>query len=189
MNKLPRLPKKTILTVLILCGFAASIPFTVKAYNNHSYNNYLLKGQECLDQENYKEAVHNFNNALRYNKSEADEINSLIDRAVKLNISMYSFEDGAKLFYNKKYDAAILAFKKVNKEDTLRYDVAQEKIKECKKVYSTTNITAAKNEALNFNYEKAITYLNSVLKIDPENQEAISLKNDYTNRLVTIASK
>lgn len=189
LERIIRLPKKTISTILILCGLTASIPFTLKAYNNHSYNNYINKGQECLSRENYKEAVFNFDNALKYNKSEADEINKLIDRAVMLNASMNNFEEGAKLYYNKKYTEAISAFEKVNKEDTLRYDVAQEKIKECKREYSASNITAAKNEAINHNYEKAIIYLNLVLKLDPENQEAISLKSDYTNRLITIASK
>ena len=189
MKKIIKLPKKTILTVLILCGLVASIPFTVKAYNNRSYNDYLAKGQECLVEENYEDAVYNFDNAIKHSKSESDEINKLIDRAVILNLSMHAFEDGAKLFYDKKYEEAISAFGKVNKEDSIRYDVAQGKIKECKKAYSTTNIAAAKNESLNLNYEKAITYLNLVLKVDPENQEAITLKSDYTNKFVTIASK
>lgn len=189
MKKIIKLPRKTILTVLILCGLVASIPFTVRAYNNRSYNDFLVKGRECLVEENYEEAVYNFDNALKYSKSETDEINKLIDRAVMLNLSMHAFENGAKLFYDKEYEEAISAFEKVNIEDNQRYDVAQEKITECKKAYSTTNISAAKNEALNLNYDKAITYLNSVLKVDPENQEAIALKHDYSSKLVTIAYK
>lgn len=189
LERITRLPKKTISTVLILCGLAVTIPFTVKAYNNHSYNNYFSKGQEYLSQGNYEEAVYNFDNALRYSKGEADKINILIDKAITLNMSMKSFEEGAKLFYDKKYEEAIRAFEKVSKEDTLRYDVAQEKIKECIREFSTAGITAAKNEALNLNYAKAITYLNSIIKMDPQNQEAISLRNEYSNKLVTIASK
>ncbi len=189
MKRIIILPKKTILTVLILIGLVISIPFTVKAYNNRSYNDYLVKGQECLAEGNYEEAVYNFDNALKYSKSETYEINKLIDRAVMLNLSMGAFEDGAKLFYDKKYEEAISAFEKVNVADSLRYDAAQEKINESKKTHSTTNITAAKNEALNLNYDKALTYLNSVLKVDPENQEAMALKHDYANKLVTIASK
>lgn len=188
MKRIIKLPKKTIITVLILCGLIVSIPFTVKAYNNHSYNNYLQKGQECLIEENYEEAVFNFDNALKYNNRETEEINNLIDRAVMLNQSMHSFEDGAKLFYDKKYEDAIAAFEKVSKEDSLRYDVAQDKIKESKNAIATANIAAAKNEAINHNYEKAIAYLNTILKVDPENIEAISLKQDYTNKLVTLAA-
>jgi tetratricopeptide (TPR) repeat protein len=189
LKKIIRLPKKTILTVLILCGLAVSIPYTVKAYNNHNYNSYLVKGQDCLSDENYEEAVTNFDNALKYNKNETDEINKLIDRAVMLNLSMHSFEEGAKLFYDKEYEKAIPAFEKVILEDNLRHDVAQEKIKECKNALSASNIAAAKNEALSLNYDKAIAYLNAVLKVDPQNQEAISLKNDYTSKLITIVVK
>lgn len=189
LERITKLPKKTISTVLILCGLAVTIPFTVKAYNNHSYNNYMSKGQEYLSQGNYEEAVYNFDNALRYSKGEADKISTLIDKAITLNMSMKSFEEGAKLLYDKKYEEAIRAFEKVSKEDTLRYDVAQEKIKECIREFAAAGITAAKNEALNLNYVKAITYLNSILRMDPQNQEAVSLKNEYSNKLVNLASK
>ncbi|MDF2674886.1 MAG: hypothetical protein K0R09_3154 [Clostridiales bacterium] len=188
MRRIIRLPRKTILTVLILCGLAVSIPLTVKAYNNHNYNNYLVKGQECFIEEDFEEAVLNFDNALKYSKNGTDEINKLIDKAVLLNLSMHSFDEGAKLFYNKEYENAIAAFEKVILEDSRRYDAAQEKIKECKAALSTINISAAKNEALNLNYGKAIVYLNSILKVDPENQEALLLKLNYTNKLITIAA-
>lgn len=188
MKRIIKLPKKTIITVLILFGLTTSIPLSVKAYNNHSYNKYLKKGQECLIDESYEEAIYNFDNALKYNKSEEAEINKLIDKAIMLNLSMHSFEDGVKLLYDKKYVEAIAAFEKVNREDSLRYDVAREKIIESKNSLAAENIAAAKNEALNLNYSQAIAYLNTILKVDPENQEALLLKQEYTNKLVTIAA-
>lgn len=189
LKRIIRLPKKTILTVLILCGLIASIPFTVKAYNNHNYNDYLALGQDCLGEERYEEAVYNFDNALKYSKSEADYIKELIDQAVMLNLSMHNFQEGAKLCYEKKYELAIAAFEKVSIQDNQRYDVSREKIKECRAAFITANITAAKEEALKLNYDKAIIYIDSALKVEPQNQEAISLKNDYTSKLVFSAAK
>lgn len=188
MKRIIKMPRKTIITLLILCGLIVSIPFTVRAYNNQNYNNYLKKGEKYLIEENYEEAVYSFDNALKYNKSEEKEINKLIERAVRMNKSMNSFESGAKLFYEKKYEEAIAAFEKVNIEDTRRYDIAHERIKECQNGLTALNIARAKNEALNLNYDKAIAYLDSVLRVDPVNQEAMLLKQDYTNKLITLAA-
>jgi tetratricopeptide (TPR) repeat protein len=178
-----RFPKKTVITLMMIGAVGFSVPLIIKSYDTNNFNNYLSKGQEYLSNGDYKEAVLNFDNALKYNKNDNIEINNLIDRAMLLKQSSDAFDQGAELVYEKKYLEAINSFIKVSKEDDIRYEIAQEKIEECRKVFSDSKIAAAQNEAVNGKYEASLSYIDEVLKVDPLNQSAVTLKNQYNSLL------
>lgn len=82
--------------------------------------------------------------------------------------------------YNKKdYVGALELFKKVSKRDNKRFNLAQDKIKECIKIYVNENLDKAKALAKDKKYKEAYSYLDKVLSIDKENIVAKNLKDQY----------
>lgn len=189
MSRSVRFPRKAIITLLIIGVVASAIPLTIKTYNSHSYDNYLALGQKYLSDGNYEEAVINFDNALKYKSSEIREVNKLIERAIMLKQSRDTFDRGAQFVYEKKYLDAINSFEKIPESDELRYEIAQKKIEECKKVFSDTNLSAAQNEAARGKYEAGLSYIEAILEADPLNQTALALKNQYSSIITARAAE
>lgn len=175
--------KKKKVIAIILCLLAVGIPSSVYAYNSYNYNKFYNEGQADLKEEKFDEAISDFNSALKYGKKHSEEIKQEIGLINKLKVSKAIFQDAEKQMKDKKYLEAIDTFKKVIKEDTKRYSLAQQKADECKNSYINDNLEKAKKEATSKKYQDAIKYLELVIKIDSKNEQALKLKDEYNKAI------
>ncbi|MDP4143967.1 MAG: hypothetical protein Q8936_05710 [Bacillota bacterium] len=177
------------LVIVILLIIIIAVPASVLGYQNYNFNKLYNTGSELLKKESFDEAISAFNNALKYKPNQKTLVESKIKLSKDLKDSRVVFESAVKLESGKKYLDAIAAFKKVKQSDIKRYSDAQNKIKECNDNYIKENIDNAKNEASNKNFEKAITYLDTILKFDTGNKIAQSLKDEYNNEIQQAAAE
>ncbi len=61
--------------------------------------------------------------------------------------------------------------------DTIAFNKAQEKIKECTEEYIEDNLKNAEKSIHNLKYKEANEYLNNIFKLDKDNEEAKKLKD------------
>lgn len=173
--------KKVLVIILILVAIGG--PSSVYAYNSYNYNKFYDEGQANLESGKYNEAIESFNAALEYGEKHSEEINIKVSLVKELQVSEDIYEDGLKKFNEKKYLEAIYILEKIKKEDIKRYSLAQQKINECKNLYTNDNLEKAKKESANKKYQEAIKYLDLVIKVDSKNDEALKLKNEYNKAI------
>ena len=113
-------------------------------------------------------------------KIDIKQMNSDLDSAKVISASKASYDQGIQQMNDKQYLEAMTSFQKVIKEDTERYADAQAKIDVCKKSYLDDTLQQARDAAANKDYKSALTYLEQIIKVDPSNQDALKLKNDYS---------
>jgi tetratricopeptide (TPR) repeat protein len=90
------------------------------------------------------------------------------------------FYEAEKYKGEGKYRQALESYKQVTQNDK-DYNAAQEKIKECIKLYIDDQINYAKKTVSEEkNYPAAISMINSGLEVDPNNKELLALKDEYT---------
>lgn len=171
---------KTIIVIIITIAIIIAVPAVVYGYNSYNYNKYYNLALQNLEEDKYEEAITEFNKALEFKSDKNDEINTQVNLIEKLKQSKADYEKGDALFNERKYIEAIASFEKVIKEDEKRYNTAQEKISESRNLFISENISKAKEQADNKNYEEAIKFLDTVINFDASNNEAIELKNQYT---------
>ncbi|HDK7166485.1 TPA: tetratricopeptide repeat protein [Clostridium botulinum] len=162
----------TIIILVILGGFGS--------YKYTKYKDYkalLNKAEAYMEIENYDKAIENYEKTLDYknNKDIVDKINL----AKEIKESKANYEKAIGLYNKKDYLAALESFKKVSKRDSKRFSLAQDKIKECIKIYVNENLDKAKALAKDKKYKEAYAYLDKVLSIDKENVVAKNLKDQY----------
>lgn len=119
-------------------------------------------------------------------KKDVKQFNSDLASAKAINTSKASYDQGVKQMNNSQYLAAIVSFQKVIKEDTERYSDAQKKAAECKTSFIDAALQKAKDAASNKDYQAALVFIKQIISIDPNNQEAQKLKDEYTNSLQLI---
>ncbi len=130
-----------------------------------------------MEIENYDKAIENYEKTLDYknNKDIVDKINL----AKEIKESKANYEKAMELYNKKDYLGALESFKKVSKRDSKRFNLAQDKIKECINIYVNENLDKAKALAKDKKYKEAHAYLDKVLSIDKENVVAKNLKDQY----------
>jgi len=180
--------KKIKVIVILLILFIVVIASTVYGYSYHSYQTDLKHAEKLLGDEKYDESVAAFASlkSSKFSKGDSAFIDSKVKLASELKQSKKAFDVAMKLLDEKKYIDAINQFKNVKESDKKRYVQAQEKTKQANNLYITDNITKAKAEADNKRYNKAIEFLDVVLKFDPNNKEATTLKDTYTKEIQRI---
>jgi len=114
------------------------------------------------------------------------QFNADLESAKAISASKASYDQGIKQMGDKQYLDAVDSFQKVVKEDTERYTDAQTKTNDCKKSFVDATLQKAKDAASNKDYATALNLLELVLKVDPNNQDALKLKSEYTNTLEQI---
>ncbi|MDZ4956907.1 hypothetical protein GNF51_14060, partial [Clostridium perfringens] len=173
--------KKIKIIVASLILLIVAVPSVVYGYNYHSYNKDLKHAETLLSDEQYDDSVETFLSlkSSKFSNNDSDFIDSKVTLALELKQSKESFEAAVNLLDEKKYIEAIDHFNNVKESDKKRYDQAQEKIKDARNLYVTDNITKAKDEANNKEYDNAISLLETVLKFDSNNEEVIKSKNEY----------
>ncbi|KUO71427.1 MAG: hypothetical protein APF81_08985 [Desulfosporosinus sp. BRH_c37] len=112
------------------------------------------------------------------------QFNTDLESAKAISVSKASYDQGIKQMGDKQYLEAVDSFQKVIKEDTERYTDAQTKTSDCKKAFIDTTLQKAKDAAANNDYQTALNLIEQILKVDPNNQEALNLKSEYTNKVI-----
>lgn len=171
------LKKITIIIILLALGFISG--FGVYKYNKvQAYNTLITTANKYMDSGEYDKAIALFNQSLQY-KNDAN-----IQRSIKLAASLKEikviYDNGTKLMNDKKYLEAIEQFNKITKEDEKLYSSAQKNIEECKKSFITQNIELANTALKNNQYDEANKYLDSIMKIDANNEAAKKIKDTIT---------
>lgn len=161
-----------ILVIVVLVG----IGFGMYRYNKvQAYNNLITTANKYMDQDDYDKASDLFEQSLKYKEDSSVEKN--IKLAVNLQKFKEIYDDGMKLVSDKKYLEAIEKFKTIDKSGLKWYSNAQKEIKECKKQYIAQNMEMANNALKNNKYDDANKYLDDILKIDSNNEDAKNLKD------------
>lgn len=165
-----------------------AVSSSVYGYSYHSYQTNLKHAETLLSDERYDDSITAFLSlkSSKFSNGDSAFIDSKVKLALELKQSKKTFDAALKLFDEKKYTEAIDGFKNVKDSDKNRYVQAQKKIKEASNLYVTDNITKAKSEADNKNYDNAIGFLDTVLKFDQNNEEATNLKDTYNKEIQSI---
>lgn len=145
------------------------------------YANFLNDGNKAMATEQYDKAVTLYEQALSYKKS--TDANKRIDIAKLLKKSKKIYDLASVQMTKKEYLSAINSFKKVDKQDTKRYSIAQSKINESKKLYITDNLNGATDNLANGKIDEANKYLDNIFKLDSNNADAIKLKADIAKSI------
>lgn len=180
MISLKKKSKIAILIASIVVIFVGTFA-GVKLYENNNYKKYINEADSDMSAEKYDAAIDLYNKALSYKND--SKINKKIVLVKILKSSKESYDAAINEMKEKKYLDAINDFKEVNKQDSIRYNIAQSNIIKCTKEYIAANIESAKTLAKNKKYSDAITLLNNNLKIDSSNNQSQNLKNDYSNEI------
>ncbi|NFH67626.1 tetratricopeptide repeat protein [Clostridium botulinum] len=167
----------------IIIGAVIIFLVTLGGFGGYRYTKYkdykalLSKAEAYMEIENYDKAIENYEKTLDYknNKDVLDKINL----AKEIKESKANYEKAMESYNKKDYVGALELFKKVSKKDSKRFNLAQDKIKECIKIYVNENLDKAKALAKDKKYKEAYTYLDKVLSIDKENVVAKNLKDQY----------
>jgi len=180
--------KKIKIIIIVIACLVITIPTSVYAYSHYSYKTGFKQAETLLSDERYDDAINAFQQLLtiRFIKPDKSIIDEKVNLASTLKLSKETYVASVKLFEDKKYLEAIDCFKNVKESDIIRFSQSQEKIKEASNLYITDNINKAKAESDNEKYENAITFLDTVLKFDQSNQEAINLEDAYIKEIQRI---
>jgi tetratricopeptide (TPR) repeat protein len=169
-----------LITSILLAVF---VPSAVYGYNYYQYNKFINSGDALLNNDNFDDAIKSYNDASKYMKKKSNQVNEKINLSNNLKTSKSNYEEGIKLASEKKYIESSEVLAKVLKEDDKRYSSAQEKIKENKDSFISTNLSLAKEEAKNSKHAEAISYLDKIIKFDSSNKEVQGLKEEYNKNI------
>ena len=111
-------------------------------------------------EENYEVALSSLNGANELKSVE--NYDEKENECEILQISLSDYNNGIEYLNQKKYKLAIESFQKVSIEDDEGYNIAQEKLLECKNLYSNEIIETSKALSASGDYDKAVSILNSI---------------------------
>ncbi len=173
--------KHTIVLGLIVIILMISVPASIYAYNSYSYNQLIKSADILLEEENFDDAISKYNKSLSY-KNETDYINEKINKAEKLKKSKANFDKATQFYAENEYFQAIEFYMKVDALDAKYYERSQDIITK----YKTDSIINAKQEASKQKYTEAISYLDIILEIEPDNIEVTTLKDKYNHEITKL---
>lgn len=160
-----------LILLIIICGAGLGGYKYVQAKD---FNSLIKDANQKLNEGNYDEAIQLYNKALAY-KNDNDVQKKL---ALVQNYKQYqnTYNEGLKLMNDKKYSEAIEKLNTINQAAVQLYNSAQNKIEECKKNIINDDIQAANDSIKNGEYDAASKFVDDILKIDSNNNEAKQLK-------------
>ncbi|MBW9172494.1 hypothetical protein K2F43_14890 [Clostridium estertheticum] len=165
--------KKLIILILIII---IGLIFATFYYMNKSqvYNKTLSSATKAVATEEYDKAITLYEEALNYKKD--SDVNKKIVLANLLIKSKATYNTAIKQATNKDYIGAVNSFKKVDKQDTKRYSLAQNKVSELTKLYIADNLKGANDNLSSSKFDEANKYLDSIFKVDANNVDAKIVK-------------
>ncbi|OBR91419.1 hypothetical protein CLRAG_29860 [Clostridium ragsdalei P11] len=174
--------KKNIIIILSILIIGSMISLGFYYFDKiRPYENILLSANKAMTAENYDEAINLYTEAETYKKT--SDIDSKIQLAGILKKSKLNYKLGIQKMDNKDYLNAVDYLKKVNRQDSKRYNTALNKINKCKKLYISDNFAKAKGSLNNNKFDDANKYLNNISKIDDNNSCIKELKNDIAKAI------
>lgn len=132
-----------------------------------------------MNNESYEEAEASFNLALKYKKKQSQAVAAQIELLTKLKDYKEVYNSGLNELQNKKYLEAAAIFQSIKEEAGDKYEQAQEKAAEAKKLFVSEKVEKAGKLALEKNYLDGIKLLEEALKVDANNADALKIKTDY----------
>lgn len=156
MNK-----KKKIISIGVLVIALVVISSIFAGVNNNKeYNKYLSSYEQNFEEENYEVALSSLNGANELKS--VDNYDEKENKCEILKISLSDYNNGIEYLNQKKYKLASESFQKVSIEDDERYNIAQEKLLECKNLYRNEIIETSKTLSASGDYDKAVSVLDSI---------------------------
>lgn len=172
-NQVVKKRGKIIILIITIC-IAIGLTFIGL---NLNYSSKVRQADEDMNQKDYDKAVALYNEALNiFNKSDTQ---SKLSEAKDLQISKEAYDEGMRDYESKGYYSAFLELKNVIEKDTDDYENAIQKQEECKNLYTADKIAEAKKDALDNRYDVAITCLDNILRLDPQNSDVLDLRSQY----------
>jgi len=174
-------PKKLFLFLFFIILIIGTVFASQKYTQIQNYKNLVKIADQHLSEGRYLEAVSSYEESLEY--AENDEIMNNIEKAKLLIEAQSNFDAGVTLLSNKDYLAAIEQFELIPQIDHEIFDASQEKIGECKDALIKDTILLANNSITASNYEEATLYIDELMKLDPNNIEANTLRTNMDKRI------
>ncbi|MBI6875612.1 tetratricopeptide repeat protein [Clostridium aciditolerans] len=170
-NKMLKILGAVTVTVLLFFGSAFG---TSKIVEVKKFNDLVNSANQKFNTGNYDEAITLYNEALQI-KSDNDVIKNI---SIAQNYKQYqnAYNEGLKLITEKKYSEAIQKLSTINQMAGQVYTNAQSKIEECKKNIISEDIKATNTAISNKDYDSANKYVEDILKLDANNNDAKQLK-------------
>lgn len=156
MNK----KKKYILIGISVIILAVISSIFTSTNNNKEYNKCFSSYEQNFDEGNYEDALSSLESANKLKS--VDNYDEKENECEILQSSLNYYNKGIEYFNQQKYKMAIESFEKVNIEDDERYDIAKEKLLECKNLYNNEIIESSKRLSDSGDYDSAISVLNSI---------------------------
>ncbi|NEZ46929.1 hypothetical protein FDF74_06850 [Clostridium niameyense] len=120
----------TIFYILgIIISGMLSLFLTYYYYINKSFKENIIKGNQCVNAEEYEEAIKFYKEGLRYKNN--SEIYTKVQDIIKIKDSKKFYSTGISFKKEGKYKEAVDMFKKVYDKDKKRYLNAKNEIEEC----------------------------------------------------------
>lgn len=168
--------RKIIITLSILVVVVAVCSGFYYFARVKPYNDLISSADKALAADNFDKAVSLYTQGQTYKKD--PEIDKKIKLIGVLKSSKSNYYEAEMDMKDKDYLAAIDIFKKVDSRDTKRYSDSKNKITKCKNLYIADNLSKAKDNLKNSNFDDAGKYLANVSKIDSDNKDVESIKKD-----------
>lgn len=125
----------TIFYILgIIISGILSLVLTYYYYISKSFKDNIIKGNQCVNAEEYEEAIKFYKEGLRYKNN--SEIYNKTQEIIKIKDSKKFYNIGLSFKNEGKYKEAIDMFKKVYNRDKKRYLNAKNEIEECTRLYN-----------------------------------------------------
>jgi len=162
--------------IILISIIIVGVIFVTFYYMNKAqvYNKTLTAANKAVVTEEYNKAITLYEDALNYKKD--TEVNKKIALVNLLIKSKATYAAAIKQTTDKNYLGAIDNFKKVDKQDTKRYTIAQSKISECTKLYVEDNIKRAKDYLVSGKFDEANKALDNIFKLQVNNVNVDKVK-------------
>jgi len=162
--------------IILISIIIVGVIFVTFYYMNKAqvYNKTLTAANKAVVIEEYNKAITLYEDALNYKKD--TEVNKKIVLVNLLIKSKATYAAAIKQITDKNYLGAIDNFKKVDKQDSKRYSIAQSKISECTKLYVEDNIKRAKDYLISGKFDEANKSLDNIFKFEVNNVNADKVK-------------
>lgn len=179
--------RRITIFISVIIIVVATIFGTFKVANMKSYTRLVDSGNKYMEEKEYDKAIGLYKEALKYKKDGKVKRDMIMSNELKDYKNIY--ENGNFLMKRGYYLEAIEEFKRIPNDVEDIYKLSQSKIEESKESFVQLNIEKAEKHGKFKKYTEANKYLDNILKIDPKNEKANELKNQYNKKTSESSSK
>ena len=178
--------QKIILSLIISIAVTVSVVYKYykSAQKQKIVNLIVANANQCIEKENYDDAIKLYNEALAYKSS--TEILNKINIVKKYKKDKLIYFNALKEYNNKNYNNSINILNTIDKDDNKYFPLSQSKIKECKILYIKDIVKRANKKLLNDNLDDANKDLIIALKLDSNNTDVKTLKSNINKKKAVI---